>query len=154
MACTFEEYQDLNIIRHYKRVMHEGLKNSFPNLYPEEIQEAIDYSITNKLYNAPAYIDNNYDKKRIDGTVLDILRYIQSLEPIKTSSGVLFKKHKKADNPLSRMVQGFLKKRKVYKKEMFKDPKGSAEFEKYNLFQLLEKLNACKSAVSGLSGDR
>jgi hypothetical protein len=133
---------NLKPINEYKQVMMEGLRHSFPGLHPEELSKAIDWSINSRLYNGPASLDNNYTKKRMDGTVLDILKYIESLEPIVTSSGVLFKKHKEAENPLSKMINGFLVKRAEYKSTMFKYPKGSAEFEKYNLFQLLEKLNA------------
>ena len=53
-----------------------------------------------------------------EGTLLDVLQYIEKLQPIITSSGVLYRKHKEMDNPLSRMVQGFLKQRKVYKNQM------------------------------------
>ena len=133
---------NMKAIRNYSDTMYEGLRHSFPLLREDELKEAINYSITNRLYNGPATIDNNYTKKRLNGTVLDILRYIESLEPIVTSSGVLFKKHKEADNPLSRMIMGFLDQRAAYKKEMFRYPKKSEMYERYNLFQLLEKLNA------------
>lgn len=141
---------DLKPIIEYKQVMMEGLRHSFPGLHPEELSEAIEWSINSRLYNGPASLDNNYTKKRMDGTVLDILNYIQKLEPIITSSGVLFKKHKEAENPLSKMINGFLEKRGQYKTEMFKYPKGSSDFERYNLFQLLEKLNA--NATYGVIG--
>lgn len=133
---------DMSVIQNYMKVMYDGLKHSFPLLREDELKEAIQYSVTNRIYNGPAYIDNNYTKKKLNGTVLDILRYIESLEPIVSSSGVLFKKHKEADNPLSKMIMGFLKQRAIYKDIMFKYPKGSEQFARYNLFQLLEKLNA------------
>lgn len=133
---------NLKLIQEYEQIMVDGLKHSFPLLNECELREAIQYSITNRLENKPAYLENNYTKQKVNGTVIDILNYIQKLEPIMTSSGVLFKKHKEADNPLSRMIMGFINQRSIYKKEMFKYPKGSELFERYNLFQLLEKLNA------------
>lgn len=133
---------DLKPIKEYKRIMLDGLRNSFPALDLNSLDDAITYNIINQYNNPPGYIENNYTKQKINGTVIDILQYIQNLEPIMTSSGVLFKKHKEADNPLCKMIIKFLDQRAAYKKEMFKYPKGSAEFEKYNLLQLLEKLNA------------
>lgn len=142
MSHDILKAMNLKVIQEYEQVMVDGLKHSFPLLNECELREAIRYSITNRLENKPAYLDNNYTKKKINGTVIDILNYIQSLEPIMTSSGVLFKKHKEADNPLSRMIMGFIKQRGIYKKQMFLYPKGSELFERFNLFQLLEKLNA------------
>lgn len=137
-------------IKEYEQIMVDGLRHSFPLLNEDELRSAIQYSITNRLNNKEAYIENNYTKRTINGTVLDIISYIEKLEPIVTSSGVLFKKHKEADNPLSRMIMGFINQRAVYKKTMFKYPKGSEMFEKYNLLQLLEKLNA--NATYGVLG--
>lgn len=131
-----------NVVQEYKSVMIENLASSFPGLNIDELDSAITWAIINRHNIHPVKLDNNYTKQTINGTVLDILRYIEKLEPIITSSGVLFKKHKEADNPLSKMIMGFLEQRSFYKKEMFKYPKGSSEFEKYNLLQLLEKLNA------------
>ena len=59
----------------------------------------------------------------------------------------MFKKD--APNPLTKMIAGFLADRKIHKKQMFKFPKGSAEFAKYNLFQLLDKRDA-NSIYGGL----
>lgn len=138
------------VVQEYINVMVDGLKHSFPKLYEEELRAAIEWSVLKRQYNGPASIDNNYTHKRLDGTVLDIIQYIEKLEPIITSSGVLFKKHKEIDNPLSRMIMGFIRKRKEYKAEMFKYPKGSEQFARYNLAQLLEKLNA--NATYGVLG--
>ena len=85
-----DNIMDLNVINNYKRVMMDGLKNTFPLLKESELSEAIDWSINKRLNNPSASLDNNYTKKRMDGTVVDIIRYIESLEPIITSSGVLF----------------------------------------------------------------
>lgn len=140
-----EEQQRLlstKVIMEYKSVLIDALQHSFPALSIQELDEAINYSISKRAKNSNASIDNNYTKQRFDGTLLDVLDYINSCEPIVTSSGVLFKKHKNADNPLSKMIMNFIKKRAQDKAEMFKYPKGSEMFQKYNLFQLLDKLDA------------
>ena len=143
---------DMNIkaIQEYEQVMVDGFKHTFPLLNENELREAIRYSINNRIQTRPVTLVNNYTKSKLNGTVLDIIRYIEDRQPIITSSGVLFKKHKEADNPLSRMIMSFINQRAIYKKEMFKYPKGSELFEKYNLLQLLEKLNA--NATYGVLG--
>ena len=150
MDDSFHRLMQLDVIKDYKRVMIDGLQNSFTSLSRAELEEAIDWSIANRHVNKPAQINNNYTKQQVNGTVIDILNYIQQLEPIVTSSGVLYKKHKDAVNPLDVMIQGFLQQRSKFKKEMFKYPKASHEFEKYNLLQLLEKLNG--NATYGVLG--
>lgn len=145
-----KQAKSLKMIKKYKQMLVDGLKHSLPGLHEDEIKEAIDWSIDQRLKAGSASIDNNYTKKRIDGDVLDVLKYIERMEPIVTSSGVLFKKHKEAANPLAKMIMGFLEQRGIFKKQMFKYPKGSSEFEKYNLLQLLEKLNA--NATYGVLG--
>ena len=130
------------VILQYKYTLMDTLKYSFPLLTEQELSDAIDYSIVKRAKDGKAYINNNYTKERKCETLLEVLDYIMECEPLVTSSGVLFKKHKKADNPMARMIMGFLESRARLKKEMFKYPRGSEEYEKYNLFQLLEKLNA------------
>ena len=131
-----------SVVMEYKTVLIDALQHSFPLLTIKELNDAIDYSILKRVKNCKASLDNNYTKQHFDGTLLDVLDYINSCEPIITSSGVLFKKHKNSDNPLAEVIMSFIKQRKVFKKEMFKYKKGTDEFAKYNLFQLLEKLNA------------
>lgn len=150
MSNSIDMLKQTQVVKEYVNTMADGLQHSFPYLDKNELREAINWSIDKRAYNGPASINNNYEKRRIDGTVADVLKYIEKLEPIVTSSGVLFKKHKEADNPLSRMIMGFLKQRSNYKDEMFKYPKGSELFEKFNLAQLLEKLNA--NATYGVIG--
>ena len=87
------------VVQEYKIVLMDALQHSFPLLSKEELNDAINYSILKRYNNPKASLDNNYTKKRFDGTLLDVLDYINSCEPIITSSGVLFKKHKKANNP-------------------------------------------------------
>lgn len=141
---------EYEIIKRYKGIMVDALQYSFPLLTQKELSEAIDYSIISKCKNAEAIIDNNYNKRKINSNVLEVLEYIIQLEPIVTSSGVLFKKHKDSVNPLAVMIKKFVDLRDEYKHTMFKYPKGSEMFEKYNLFQLLCKLDA--NAVYGALG--
>ena len=142
------QINEYEIIRRYKDVMMGALQFSFPLLSQVELSDAINYSIVKRCKNGPAVIKNNYNNKQINSTVLEVLDYIMSCEPIVTSAGVFFKKHEESDNPLARMIRSFVDLRKIHKKEMFKYPKGSAQFEKYNLLQLLDKLDGNAKLVA------
>ena len=145
-----KDISEYEIIRRYKEVMLSAIQYSFPLLSKVELEDAINYSIIKRCKNGPAVIDNNYTRQRIpDTTVLEVLDYIMSCEPIVTSSGVMFKKHKETDNPLARMIRSFVDLRTQHKKMMFQYPKGHEMFNKYNLLQLLDKLdgNATYGAI-------
>jgi len=53
----------------------------------------------------------------------------------------MFKRHSEMRNPLINLISSYLDNRKKAKKMMFKFPKGSEDFEKYNLLQLLYKID-------------
>lgn len=124
-----------------------------------DIDAAIDYSIQKRLYNANVKITNSYKRYKVtktdergnqyqeyveptqDITLLKLSDYILSREPIVTSFGTMFKHHGTVPNPLMDVVQSFLDNRTKHKKQMFQYPKGSEEFEKYNLLQSLTKMS-------------
>lgn len=133
---------EMEIIKKYKEIACEMLQHSFPHLMMGEIEMAVDYSIIKRCKNSQAVIDNNYKDMQIDTTLLELSEYILKREPIITPFGVMFKKHAEGPNPIAKLLEKFMDGRKVYKKEMFKHPKGSEMYEKFNLLQLLAKIDA------------
>lgn len=135
----------------YKNEVLDALKLSFPGLYEWELREAINYSIMKRGGDSPAVLDNDYKKVKEKTTLWQVTDYIMSREPIITVSGVMFRKHGSVPNPFVMLIQEFLNKRSEYKGTMFKFPKGSEEFEKYNILQLSEKVSS--NAMYGASGN-
>ena len=152
----------------YKNAMKDCIRLYYPTANMDDIDEAINYSINKRLYNAQAQISNSYKRSRVQVrdeygrpmtdmnnepiyemkdkiTKMNLLRisdYIMSREPIVTAFGTMFKHHGTVPNPLFDTVQSFLDNRTVHKKQMFSFPKGSEMFEKYNLLQSLDKIDA------------
>lgn len=133
----FKNYPDNPLIGNYKAVARDMLKLQFPLLGMDEIDSAIDWSISNRLTDHNVQVNNNYKNQTVDMTLLEVARYILDREPIITSYGVMFKRHGEVPNPLYNLIDGFIKNRKALKKEMFRYPKGSSDYEKFNLLQLL-----------------
>ena len=147
----FANYPISETIANYKRIMMDMLRYNFPLLSEGELASAIDYSISNHFRDTDVKIDNNYKKKTIDMTLLQVSEYIISREPIITSNGVMFNRHGVVPNPIYKMLDNFINSRKKNKKEMFKYPKGSELFEKYNLLQLLDKIDAKLNPLASLN---
>ena len=144
LRTPLANYQESPVITKYKQVMLPMLKINFPLLSDGEIAAAIDDSISRHFRDTEVEIDNNYKKKKVDMTLRSLADYIISKEPIITSYGVLFNRHGTMPNPIYHLIDGFIRDRKLMKKEMFKYPKGSEDFEKYNLLQLLLNFRAAQ----------
>ena len=126
----------------YKDTMKQSVRLYYPYINEQDLDKAIEYSIEKRLKNTKATLNNSYTHKEKDLDLLRLIDYINSREPIVTAFGTLFKKHADCINPLYETIQSFLDLRSMHKKEMFKYPKGSEDFEKYNLLQLLDKIDA------------
>ncbi len=138
-------------IQLYKQEMKDTVTYFFPEYDMSDFDDALNYSIQKRYKDEEVVIHNNYKKKDVyDMTILKLCDYIQKRKPIVTSYGTMFMRHGETPNPLGEVIQMFLDERAMYKKEMFKYPKGSEEFEKYNLLQLLAKID-CNS-IYGLLG--
>lgn len=114
------------------------------------LSDAIDYSIQKRFKDNEVEIDNNYKKKVVPMSLLDTCDYIETKKPIIAASGVLFQRHENSTNLLYKVIDEFVEDRDKAKKTMFKYPKGSEEFQFWNLQQLLAKRNV--NALYGAMG--
>lgn len=134
----------------YKDVMMRLLLSYDSNMTEADAKNIVDYSVKKRFTDFEAYLRNNYIKKNIDLSGAEILEYITKKETILTSYGVMFKTHANSQNPMISVIQNFAKLRKMHKKEMFKYPKGSEQFERFNLLQQLDKIDM--NGIYGLIG--
>ena len=126
-------------ISQYMDTMIRIMKFYYPDIPEAEMEKLLDYSIDKRYKKTVATVSNNYVKRNKDMTLLQIADYIAERQPIVTAYGTMFKNHANSVNPMATVVQSFLDQRSQYKKQMFKHPKGSELFERYNLLQQLSK---------------
>lgn len=145
-----EEILASSLINKYKEEIIPMLQLSFPHLGLSEITDGVDYSIIKRMKNPEVVLHNSYKNKEINSSLLQMADYILQKEPIISSYGVLFKKHGEVPNPLTKMLKKFMENRDIYKKKMYTYTKGSELFEKYNLYQLLSKIDS--NSLYGIIG--
>lgn len=126
----------------YKDTMERCLKLYYRDLPKQDMDNVIDYSIRKRYKKRKAEVNNSYTKTVDKATLLSIADYIEQRHPIVTAYGTMFEKHCNSRNLMAETVQSFLDLRSEHKKTMFKFPKGSEDFEKYNLLQQLDKIDA------------
>lgn len=145
-----KELKDSTTIQSYKEIMFRLIRSCYPHLDRNDISNAIDYSVQKRYKQFDGVIYNNYTNKKVDMTILEMCDYIASREPIITSYGTMFKRHGTVPNPTGKVIDSFLALRGIHKNEMFKYPKGSEMFERFNLIQNLDKIDT--NGVYGLIG--
>lgn len=133
--------KDHPILVQYRDTMTRILNSKYPLMNKNDIERSVEFSIQKRFKDFNLSIQNKYIGKTVDMTALAMLDYIRNREPIITSYGTMFRKHDTVPNPMGKVIQSFLDLRKSQKKEMFKYPKGSEMFERWNLLQNLSKID-------------
>ena len=134
------EVDNYSTLIKYKDIVKQCISLYYPEMRSKDLDMVIDYSINKRYKEEPARIVNSYTKKESNTTLLAISDYILRRKPITTAFGTMFVNHPDVPNPMASVVQQFLDNRAIHKKEMFKYPKGSEEYEHYNLLQQLDKM--------------
>lgn len=126
----------------YKAMALRMAKLSYPQASLQELSQAIDYSINKRIRDTNIQVTNSYKKKVVNTTLKQVSDYVLTKRPITTAYGAMFKRHDKDKNtPFYDLLETFINNRTKFKNKMFEYPKGSDEFQKYNLLQLLAKLD-------------
>lgn len=142
---------DSAYIKKYKTDMLESMKQIRPEWDESEMEEIIDKMIMKRFSNPKVTVDNNYVGESRETTLLSVLDWALSREPIIAGNGTFYKNQYEASNPIAAMLDNFLTTRKKYKKEMFAvEDSRSAKYMDLDRRQKNEKINA--NSYYGASG--
>ena len=107
-------------LKRYHDTIRRVILTQFPSLTIDDVDEVIRYNVAKRYVAENATIDNNYNNKKINLTLVELTDYIIKREPIITAWGVMWKNKGEVPNPLAKMIKGFMESRGLLKKEMFK----------------------------------
>lgn len=142
--------KETELLNQYRRIMIENLKHIYPTLDYNEISYLVNAIISKKYKNKELKIVNNYKEREVDSDIEKIMEFINENKPILIENGCLFRKHEKGFTLFYRLIDQFVESRKKLKNKMFQYKKGTEEFNKYNLMQLLAKRDS--NAMYGYLG--
>lgn len=142
--------EESRTIQQYKKTMQDIFLMYIPQMDKNTMNDILDYSINKRYKPEKCVVTNSYKNTIKNSSLLGMADYIIEREPIVTASGTMFARHGTVPNPLADVIQGFLDQRAKDKAKMYEFPKGSEGFEKYNLFQLLDKISC--NGIYGILG--
>ena len=130
-------------IKKYKKNMIKIMTRVNPEWDESFIESTLDDMIRADVKDPEVTLHNNYTNEMRNTKLLSVFNWIYERKPIIAGNGTFYKNQYEAINPIARMLEGFLNKRKALKKEMFKiDDASSSEYKVLDMGQSIQKINA------------
>lgn len=140
-----------SFLSYYKEDAVNALMDMNPEWDRKDVEELVEKEMEKHFENPSVVIDNNFKRQTSESTLLTVMDWAIDKEPIIAGNGTFYKNQHQAENPIANMLDGMLKKRKAYKKEMFNvEDKTSQRYSDLDLLQQNQKVNA--NSYYGASG--
>lgn len=136
----------------YKEDAVNALLQMNPEWNREDVEEIVYNEMKKNFSNPDVVIDNNFIHSTEASKLLTIFDWsLGHDEALIAGNGTFYKNQYDGENPIANMLDGMLKKRKAFKKEMFKvEDKTSDKYKDLDLKQQIQKVNA--NSYYGASG--
>ena len=126
------------------------MKVAYPETDIKDFDDYLDSVLKKKLKDTTCFIDNNYIKKTVKTSLLNIFDWLTEKKPIIAGNGTFFKNQNQAKNPAAVMLDEFLSTRKVLNDEKKRADPNSYEYMTKDRGQKNEKIAA--NSYYGASG--
>ena len=148
MAYDYEKSEYVNM---YVDSMTDRILKIHPTWNEEKVRNNVFKKFKEQSQNPVVIMDNNYTHESQDATMLSVIDWAIAREPIIAGNATFYKTHHEAINPIASMLDGMLKRRKAFKKQMFTiENASSQEYKDLDLKQANEKVSV--NAYYGASG--
>lgn len=111
--------EDSDFISLWKEDMIKTMEKINPKWDKKDIEKVIDDKLIDTMMIPEVDMDNNYTGEHRKTTLLSVFDWAIRRKPIIAGNGTFYKNQHEAINPIARMLDNFLIKRKAIKKEMF-----------------------------------
>ena len=144
--------EKVEVIEKYLLETSRLMKMLHPEFPEQVIMESIRDCVYEQAVDTSVVLHNNYKNKKIDLTIAKITNYIEEKQPILTAYGVMYKRHSQTINPIADLLKEFMELRDIHKGMMFEalDRMDMETYERYNLYQSLDKIDANGSVRAAL----
>lgn len=115
-----EMVEKSKFVKKYLKQVITSIQQIDPTLKEEDIKREVAKMIMEQGYSPGVELDNNYKNEHRETTLIAVLDWLNDRKPIIAGNGTFYKNQLECKNPAWYMLDSFLKKRKGFKKELFK----------------------------------